>query len=97
MQVGQEAEIGEVPASQGCTRQAAVEGQDLPCMYLAHHELESVIVNIITIITIVIVVVIVIIIIDDNVITSQPEGCSPVLPKLWSAWWWYSCIMGRLP
>ena len=26
---------------QGCTRQAALEKQDLSCMYLAHHELES--------------------------------------------------------
>jgi len=27
---------------QGCTRQAALETQDLFCTYLAHHELESV-------------------------------------------------------
>ena len=29
-------------ALQGCTRQAAVEREDLLCTYLAHHELESV-------------------------------------------------------
>ncbi len=29
-------------ALQGCTRQAALERQDLSCMYLAHLELESV-------------------------------------------------------
>ncbi len=26
----------------GCTGQAALERQDLPCTYLAHHELESI-------------------------------------------------------
>jgi len=29
-------------ALQGCTRQAALERQDLSCTYPAHHELESV-------------------------------------------------------
>ena len=32
---------------QGCSEQIALEGQDLPRMYLAHHESESVIVSII--------------------------------------------------
>ena len=32
---------------QGCTRQAAVERQDLSCRYLAHHELESILILII--------------------------------------------------
>lgn len=27
---------------QGCSEETAVEGQDLPCSYLAHHELENV-------------------------------------------------------
>ena len=27
---------------QGCTRQAALERQDLPCTYLAHNELKNV-------------------------------------------------------
>ncbi len=30
-----------------CARQTAVERQDLSCMYLAHHELESVLIIII--------------------------------------------------
>jgi len=34
----------------GCTRQAALERQDLSCKYLAHHELESVLIIIINII-----------------------------------------------
>jgi len=33
----------------GCSEWTALEGQDLPCMYLAHHELESV--NIIVVVT----------------------------------------------
>ena len=37
---------------QGCTRQTALERQDLSCMYLAHHDLESV-VMIITIVLLV--------------------------------------------
>ena len=32
-----------------CTRQAALERQDLSCTYLAHHELESVLITIIII------------------------------------------------
>ncbi len=39
----------------GCTRQAALERQDLSCMYLAHHELESVLIIIIIITTIIII------------------------------------------
>ena len=34
-------------SSQGCSEKTALEGQDLPRVYLAHHELESVIVIII--------------------------------------------------
>ena len=45
---------------QGCSQQIALEGQDLPRTYLAHHELESVTIIIIIIIIIIIVIVIVI-------------------------------------
>ena len=31
----------------GCSRQAALERQDLSCTYLAHHELESILVTIV--------------------------------------------------
>ena len=34
--------VSQFQASQRCSKQAALEGQDLPCMYLAHHELESI-------------------------------------------------------
>ena len=34
---------------QGCSEQIALEGQDLPRTYLAHHDLESVIIVIIII------------------------------------------------
>ena len=42
------------PTTQGCAGQyhgqIAVEGYNLPCMYLAHHELESMIIIIIIIV-----------------------------------------------
>ena len=55
---------------QGCTRQTALERQDLSCKYLAHRELESVITitNIMTVIVVVVVVDVVVIIITITII-----------------------------
>ncbi len=42
-------------ALQRCIRQAAVEGQDLSCTFLAHHELESVKLSVYIIVIVVII------------------------------------------
>ncbi len=54
-------------ASQGCTPQAALQRQDLSCLYLAHHELQRVLIHVIVIIYIYITVIIILcIVVPDN-------------------------------
>ncbi len=51
--------------SEGYTRQAALDRQELSCTFLAHHELESIVTVIVAVIIIVILIIVIIMIIID--------------------------------
>ncbi len=69
-------------ALQRCTRQAALERQDLSCTYLAHHELESVMVIItiiVAVIAVVVVVVVIVKVIVDVIVIISVIKLNPLL------------------
>ncbi len=66
-------------------RQAALERQDLSCTYLAHHELESVLIIIITIVIIIIIIIILLIVIIVHITVSAPRVRSHQCSLPWTS------------